>query len=44
MRSPNEKVATPIAVDKNTNTAVKDRAENLGSPHNPWPLVHPFES
>jgi hypothetical protein len=35
MRSLNEKVATPIAVDKNTNTAVKDRTENRGSPHKP---------
>ena len=24
------------------NTAILDRMDNLGSPHTPWPLVHPF--
>lgn len=37
-------VATAIAVNKNTITAVNDLKENLGKPQRPWPLVHPFPS
>ncbi len=33
-----------IAVGKNTITAVNERTDNLGKPHRPCPLVHPFES
>lgn len=38
------KVAVTIAVLKNTRTAVMDRIENLGIPHKPCPLVHPFDN
>lgn len=40
----NEKVAVAIAVGKKTITAVNERTDSLGNPHNPCPLVHPFES
>lgn len=40
----NEKVAVTIAVGKKIITAVNERTDNLGNPHKPCPLVHPFES
>ena len=39
-----DKVAVAIAVDKKVITAANDLRENLGIPHNPWPLVQPLDS
>lgn len=30
-----------IPVIRKMSTALMDRRDNLGNPHNPWPLVHP---